>query len=226
MIMKWLKKFGYLQFAAHVASWVPLAVLVIMFFNNQLTFNPIQYATQRTGDIALVLLGLSLVCSPIYTLFKYAPVLKLRRPLGLYAFLYAAIHFFIFTTLDYGLNLGLIWQTIVEKPFILLGMTSGLMLLAMAITSFKWFVRNMGKNWKYLHRMVYLTGILVVIHFGWARKGDLFNLSGDIAQPLLAGALLLIFLALRLPFVKRLIRSVRTRLSGVQPVVIVSRRNG
>jgi sulfoxide reductase heme-binding subunit YedZ len=215
MGMKWMKKFGYLQLAAHAAAWIPLGVLVILFFTNRLTFNPIQVATQRTGDIAMLLLGLSLACTPIYTLFKYPAVLKLRRPLGLYAFLYAAIHFFIFSTLDYGLNLALIWQTIAEKPFILLGMTSGLVLLSLAVTSIKWFVRRMGKQWKYLHRLVYLTGLLVVIHFGLARKGNLLNLRGDILQPLLAGLLLLILLSFRLPQVKRLIKNVRSRLAGV-----------
>jgi sulfoxide reductase heme-binding subunit YedZ len=212
--LKRLKKFGYLQLATHIAAWIPLVVLVILFFTNHLTFNPIQYATQRTGDIALVLLGLSLACTPIYTLFKFKHVLKLRRPLGLYAFMYAAIHFFIFSILDYGLNLALIWQTIKEKPFILLGMTSVLILLSLAVTSPKWFVRRMGKSWKYLHSLVYVTGLLVVVHFGWARKGNLFHLSGDIAQPLLAGVVLVILLTLRLTPVKRLVQGIRSRMAG------------
>ena len=60
-----------------------------------------------------------------------------------------------------------------------------------------------GKNWKRLHKTVYLASILVVLHYAWAVKGSLANLSGDILRPLSMGLLVAILLVLRIPAVRR-----------------------
>ena len=186
----------------HVGCLIPLGVLVWEFFAMHLTVNPIQAATQRTGDIALVILLLSLACSPVSSILGIKEALKYRRTLGLYAFFYATLHFLIFAGLDYTFRFDLIWDSLVEKPFILVGFTAGLIILTLAVTSFQWWMRHLGKNWKRLQRLVYLSGGLVIAHYLWAVKAD-------IRLPLLAGGVLLSLLVLRIPLIKRALIKIR-----------------
>jgi sulfoxide reductase heme-binding subunit YedZ len=203
-----LRRLTRLQLLMHVSAWIPLAVLVFQFLTGNLTANPIQAAEKRTGDTAIFLLILSLACTPVNSIFRVPQVLRLRRPLGLYAYLYAAIHLSIFLGLDYGLDFGLILQTIVEKPFVIAGLSTFIILSALAATSFRWSKVNLGKNWKRLHRLVYFANLLVVLHFAWSIKGDFFRLHGDVFRPLLAGIAVLLLLGLR-------VKPVRVALAGI-----------
>jgi methionine sulfoxide reductase heme-binding subunit len=192
-----------LQILTHIGAWIPLAVLVADYYNDNLTVNPIQAAEQRTGHIAIVLLILSLACTPLNLLFRYPPVLKIRRALGLYGYMYAAIHLLIFTGLDFGFDTGLLMDEILKKRFILIGMAAFVLLSALAVTSFRWWKARLGKKWKYLHRLVYLVNLLVVLHFALAVKGDIFRLQGNILWPLVAAAVVTLLLVLRIPSVRR-----------------------
>lgn len=192
-----------LQIVTHLAAWVPLVVLVFDFVTDRLTANPIQAAQQRTGDTALVLLILSLACTPVNMLFRLPQILRLRRTLGLYGYMYAAIHLLLFAGLDYGFNFRLILLDVGEKRYIIVGTAAFLLLSALAFTSFNVWKVRLGKTWKRLHRMVYLIDLLVVLHFGWAVKGDFLRLQGDIIRPLLAGLVIIVLLVLRLPNVRR-----------------------
>lgn len=196
---------GLFPLLVHLGAWMPLAVLVYDYLNNRLTVNPIQEAEIRAGDTALILLVLSLACTPLFTLLRFQQLIRARRTLGLYGYMYAAIHVTIFMALDYGLDPGLIWQVIREKPFIIVGATSFIALSLLAATSFDWWKARLRKNWKRLHRLVYAINLLVVLHFGWAVKGDFFNLRGDILRPLAAGFIIVLLLVLRLPAVRRFI---------------------
>jgi len=198
----------------HLIAPLPLAWLVWRFLTNQLTVNPIQAATQRTGDIALIFLLLSLACTPLNTWFGFRLALRVRGWLGLYAFFYALLHFILFAGVDYGLNWALILPEITEKRFILIGMAAFLILLALAITSFRWWMKHLGKNWKRLHRLVYLAGILVVLHYGWALKGDFLRLRGNVGKPLLAGVILIFLLASRIPVIRKAIVRLRSGLAA------------
>ncbi len=141
-------RFTPLQFFVHIGSLAPMVILVWDFYNNNLTFNPIQEATLRTGKTALVLLVLSLACTPMNTLFGWRGVLRVRRPLGLYAFFYASVHFLIFVGLDYGFDPNLILEAIFEKRYALVGFLAGLILLGLAITSTKGWQRRLKRTGK------------------------------------------------------------------------------
>ena len=208
------------RLAVHLSAWLPLAWLVWDYTQGNLSVNPIQDITQRTGKYALVLLTLSLACTPLNTLFGFRPALRVRRALGLYAFLYAGLHFLVFVGLDYGFDLSLIPAAIFEKRFVIVGLAALLILLALAATSFKSSMKRLGKNWKRLHRLVYVAGGLVIVHYSWAVKGDVLSLQGDIVQPLAFGAVVTLLLALRLPFIRSRIAGLRSRWSrpfGRQP---------
>jgi sulfoxide reductase heme-binding subunit YedZ len=163
-----------------------------------LTVNPIQDITFRTGKYALVLLVLSLACTPLNTVLGFKSVLRVRRTLGLYAFMYVGLHFLTFIGLDFGFDLELIREAIFEKRYALVGFSAFLILLPLAITSTKGWMKRLGKNWKRLHRGVYLAGLLAVVHFVWLVKSD-------IREPLLYGAVVVILLILRISGVRRVV---------------------
>ena len=202
-------KFTPLQVLVHLLAWSLVAWLAWDAWSGNLTVNPIQAATQRTGKYALVLLVLSLACTPLNTLFGFRQALSARRALGLYAFMFAAAHFAIFIWIDYGFNWEFLLDDISDKLYIFVGLTALLILSLLAATSFKWWMKRLGKRWKALHRLVYLAAPLVVLHFAWARKGDIFRLQGDILQPLAFGFVVGLLLLTRLPALRR--RAVRLR---------------
>ncbi len=196
--MRWLSppKFARYQLLVLVAGLIPLAWLVFDALAGNLTANPIQAVEQRTGRYALYLLIASLACTPLNTVTGWKPVLRWRRPLGLYAFLYALIHFLTFLGLDYGFNLGLIWADVAGKRYIFVGAAAFIILLLLALTSTKGWQRRLKKAWIRLHRWVYVAGGLVIVHYVWSVKAD-------IRPPLAWGAVIVLLLMLRLPPVKR-----------------------
>jgi sulfoxide reductase heme-binding subunit YedZ len=194
-----------LRLLTHVGVLLPLAVLIWDGMHGGLTVNPIQEISARTGKTALVLLVLSLACTPLNTLFGLRHVLPLRRPLGLYAFAYAALHLLNFAAVDYGLDPVLLREAILEKRYVLVGFAAFLLLLPLAITSTTGFQRRLGKQWKQLHRLVYLAAILAVVHFVWLVKAD-------VREPLVYGAIVGGLLVVRLPSIRR--RLTRLRQSG------------
>lgn len=203
--MNTLKK-NWLRFLTHAGALTPLAWLVWDWWANRLTVNPIQDLTFRTGKPALILLVLSLACTPLNTLFGFRQVLPLRKPLGLYAFMYVSLHFLIFVGLDYGFEGGLLYEAIFEKRYALVGFAAFLILLPLALTSTQGWMKRLGKNWKRLHRWVYLVGLLAVIHYIWLVKSD-------IREPLAYGVMVILLLLARVPVVRRAITNFRSRLT-------------
>ena len=206
------QRYTPLQVAIHIYGWSALVRLIIDFINDNLTANPIQALEQRTGRHAITLLVLSLACTPLNNLFGWRELIKRRRALGLYAFLYATIHVIIFVDLDYGLAWSLIVQTIIQKPYIVVGMLSFLLLMPLALTSFDIWKKRLGKNWKRLHQLVYLIAPLAALHYAWGKKGDFFRLQGEIIRPLIYASIIIIFLIMRLPQVKKVLASARDRI--------------
>ena len=196
----------WLPVVTHIGSLLPLASLAWKFFHDQLTANPIQYITFRTGKAALVLLILSLACTPLSTIFGLRQLIELRKPLGLYAFTYASLHFLTFVGLDYQFDPQLLQEAILKKRYALVGFAAFLCLLPLAITSTKGWMRRLGRKWKRLHRLIYLAGILVIIHFVWLVKSD-------IREPLAYGAVVVLLLCLRLTPVKKALVKFRESLA-------------
>ena len=208
-----IKKIPYtpLQIAMHLYAWSALVALIFNLITNHLTANPIQAMEQRTGRHALTLLVLTLACTPLNTLFGWSEPLKRRRALGLYALMYATVHVLIFINLDYGLAWSLIIPTVIQKSYIIFGITVFLLLLPLAVTSFDIWKVRLGKNWKRLHQIIYFAAPIAVLHYALSKKGDIFHLTGDIGRPLAYGLAVLILLILRLPFIRRFFSSFRSR---------------
>lgn len=186
----WLKRL------THIGSLIPFGVLVLDFFNNNLTINPIQEATHRTGYTALIILVLSLAVTPIISLTKFRALVPTRRLLGLYAFGYASVHMLIFFGLDYGFNWPILIETMFQKQYTLVGGLAFTLMVPLAITSTKGWQKRLGKRWKKLHKLAYLIGPLVVLHYAWVVKADL-------RVPLTFAAIILVLFVLRFPFIKQ-----------------------
>jgi len=191
----------WLRIAVHPLSLLPLALLSFDAVMGRLSVNPIQDLTLRTGKPALVLLLLCLACTPLKNVFGWKWVAALRKPLGLYSFLYVCLHLVIFVAVDYGLDAGLIGQAISEKRYVLAGFAAFLLLLPLALTSTRGSMRRLGHWWKRVHWLIYPAALLAVLHFLWLSKLP--------REPLLFGAALLVLLALRLPPIKALLARLR-----------------
>ncbi|MBE2201862.1 MAG: sulfoxide reductase heme-binding subunit YedZ [Anaerolinea sp.] len=194
-----------LMSVTHVGSLLPLVLLLWAIYQGQLGADPIREMTLRTGKTAIILLMLSLTCTPLNIWFGWKQALPLRKPLGLYAFLYVTIHLLIFVWVDYGFNWPLLQEALFAKRYALVGFTAFLILLPLAATSTKWAMRKLGKKWKSLHRWVYLAGILAVLHY-------FLLVKNTYAQPILFGSILALLLLSRIPVVKKQITSWRHKL--------------
>jgi sulfoxide reductase heme-binding subunit YedZ len=199
-------KARWLQILTHVGALLPLAWLLWETWQGRFIVDPVKEITTRTGKTALILLILSLACTPLNTIFGFKHALRVRRPLGLYAFLYVGLHFLTFLGLDYGFDLDLIRQDILDQRYVWVGFATGLLLLPLAITSTKGWQKRLGKNWKRLHRLVYLASILDIVHFVWLTK--------DIREPLRYGGVVALLLMVRIPAIKRAISNARYQLKA------------
>jgi sulfoxide reductase heme-binding subunit YedZ len=204
-------RFLALQVIAHIAAWIPLAVLLADGLAGNLTENPIQYVTQRLGKDAILMLMVALAVTPLEILTGFRQLQRLSRPLGLYAFLYVCLHLLMFVGVDYGFDFSLLWQDAQGKTYLLFGLGGFLILLALAVTSFRWWMKRLGILWKRLHQLVYGAGILVVIHYALAVKGDLIHLQGDVAKPAIYALFVTGLLVLRLKPVRLAVIRLRRR---------------
>ena len=191
-----------LRIATHIAGLAPFVWLVWAYLARRLGPDPIGEATRRSGRYALVFLFLSLLPTAVRILTGYGGLMRVRRALGTYAFKYALVHLLTYVGLDFAFDWGLILSTIRDSRFVLVGLAAFVILLALAVTSTDGAVRLLRKNWRRLHRLAYLAGVLVIVHFAWAHK----ELR---AWPLAAGVLMAVLLVFRLPPVARGMRRLR-----------------
>jgi methionine sulfoxide reductase heme-binding subunit len=135
-----------------------------------LSVNPVEDITLTTGIWALRLLLVSLAITPIRRITGWNQVIQYRRMLGLFAFFYASLHLLTYLVLDQGLAFEFILPDIVKRPYITAGMTAFLLMLPLALTSTKGWIRRLGRRWQLLHRLVYVSAIAACLHFIWKVK--------------------------------------------------------
>lgn len=151
---------------------LPLATLVLRVMAQELGPNPAETLLRSTGDWALRGLCLVLTLTPLQQGIGLTALGRLRRLLGLFSFFYAVLHALIYAWLEVGWQWQEMWQDVLERPFITVGMLAWLLLAVLAATSFQAAIRTLGgKRWKRVHRMVHLAAWLVLLHFYWMREG-------------------------------------------------------
>ena len=124
------------------------------------------------GRSALVTLLATLAVTPVRRLTRYNPLVRVRRLVGLFAFFYASVHLLLYAVVDQGLAWTFILEDVTDRRYITAGFAAFLVMVPLAITSTRGWIRRLGRRWGILHRLVYLAGGLGVLHFYWRVKAD------------------------------------------------------
>ena len=148
-----------------VAALVPLLLLVAGMLTGTLGVNPAETIQNETGEWALRFLLVSLAVTPVRRLTGWNVVIQYRRMLGLFAFFYATVHLLAYWSFDLAFAFGDFAADVLRRPFIALGVAAFLLMVPLAITSTKGWIRRLGRTWARLHRLVYASAILAMIHF-------------------------------------------------------------
>jgi len=169
------------RIAAHLACAVPLAWLTYELLAGHIRGDWVKEITHRTGFWGLTLITLSLAITPLRRIFGWNPLQPYRRALGLWGFAYIATHFLIYVVLDKQVPFdpayawGEVVKDVAKRPYITVGVTGFLMLIPLAATSTKGWIRRLGKRWTALHALAYLIALAGVVHFSWSVKADQFR---------------------------------------------------
>lgn len=181
---------------AFLAALVPLALLIRATLTGNLGVNPAETIRLETGRWALKFLLLSLTITPVRRLTGWNILIQYRRLLGLFAFFYASLHLVTYWAFDLGFAFAPMLGDILKRPFITMGFAAFLLLVPLALTSTKGWIRRLGKKWTLLHRLVYVAAICAAIHFAWKVK----VFTGD---PVIYAVVLTLLLAFRLAWFLR-----------------------
>jgi sulfoxide reductase heme-binding subunit YedZ len=177
--------------ALYVAAVLPFAYLAYRLGTGGVEGDQVKFLQHVTGDTVLACLLLTLSVTPLRRRTGWNELIRMRRLIGLTAFWYAVLHFLSYLVFDQSLSVSDIAADIAKHPWVLLGFTAFLMLLPLAITSTKGWVRRLGgKRWQRLHRLVYLATAAGLVHYFWLVKKD-------VTDPIYWAVALLALLALR-----------------------------
>jgi sulfoxide reductase heme-binding subunit YedZ len=200
------------KWAIGVAALLPLGRLAWQGATDALGANPIAEILNRLGFWTLLLLMASLAMTPLKIVTGWTWPIALRRLLGLLAFTYVCLHFGVYLGVDQFFDFAEIGRDIVKRPFITVGFAAFVLLIPLAITSTAGMLKRLGaRRWKRLHRLVYLVGVLGVVHFVWRVKSDT-------RQPLIFAAVLAVLLGVRV------VAALRGRLASAPTAVASQRR--
>ncbi len=177
-----------LKLIVFIACFVPVAGLVFAGLRGNLGANPIEAITHATGDWTLRLLLVTLAITPLRRITGINELISFRRMIGLFAFFYATLHFLTYIWLDKFFDMHVIVKDVYKRPFITAGFTAFVLLIPLAVTSTKGWIRRLGKKWAKLHRLIYVSAVAGVVHYLWLVKRD--KLKPEIYGSILAVLLL------------------------------------
>lgn len=179
-----------------LAALIPAGLLVRGIVTSNLGVNPAETIQLSTGRWALKFLLLALAITPVRRLTGWNVLIQYRRMLGLFAFFYASLHLSAYIVLDQYFAFDAMVTDVLKRPFITMGMAAWLLMLPLAITSTRGWIRRLGRRWSRLHRLVYVSGVCAAIHFAWKQK----VFTGDAVR---YAAVLAVLLGIRLVWVLR-----------------------
>jgi len=203
-VVRWV-----LKPAVFVAALVPVGLMGWWAYTGNLTADPLKEITHETGDWTIRFICITLAITPLRRITGWNGAIKFRRMTGLYAFFYGSLHFLIYAIADRFASLvdfpqgivswdtadrwlASIWEDIAKRPYITVGFTALLLMAPLAITSTTGWIRRLGgRRWNLLHRLIYATAVLAVIHYWWLVKAD-------IRRPAMYGLVVAVLLGFRL----------------------------
>jgi methionine sulfoxide reductase heme-binding subunit len=205
-----LRTIRILKVLVFLAALFPAAWLVWAALTGNLSANPLSDLTNETGVWALRFVCITLAITPVRRLTGWNAAIRFRRMTGLFAFFYGTLHFLTYVIADRFAGLDFpngvvsfgwwtarhlaasVWDDIYKRPFITVGFTALMTMVPLAATSTAGMIRRLGgRRWNRLHRLVYATGVLAVVHYYWLVKAD-------VQRPIVYGAVVGTLLAMRL----------------------------
>ena len=149
---------------------LPLAILTSYIFLNDEIINKTSYVITSTGYVALVYLVITLSLP----LFK-SNILKIKtRLFGISAFYFSMIHFILYVV-DNSYDLAFIIEDALLRKYIIVGYLALILLVPMYLTSFKYF-KDKIKDWKKLHKVIYMVYFFILAHIYFIIKADYYYL--------------------------------------------------
>ena len=168
-----MTRVGWLKVVIFPVCLVPLARLVWNATQANLGANPIEAITHSTGDWTLRLLLVTLAITPLRKLTGQPWLIGLRRMFGLFAYFYGCLHFLTYIWLDQGFNVHSMAKDVYKRPFITMGFTAFVLLAPLAVTSTRKMIQRLGgRRSQWLHRLIYVSAAVAIVHFTWAMKKD------------------------------------------------------
>ena len=149
---------------------VPLAGLVFIVLTGRTSANPAEDILLTTGIWALRFLLATLTITPLRRLTGWNVLIQYRRMLGLFAFFYAVVHLASYIAFDRFFAFDEILTDVAKRPFITAGMTAFVLMVPLAVTSTRGWIRRLGRRWQTLHRLVYVSALAACLHFIWKVK--------------------------------------------------------
>ena len=189
-MIKYFKPFVFI-----ICLW-PLGTIILDIYYNDLGAEPVKKIMNHFGEWTLIFICLTLAMSPLKRITNLSFWIKFRRMLGLFVFFYATIHLLTYVGLDYRFDWEPIINDVLKKKYIFIGFSAWLLLIPLAITSSQKMIKILGRNWKNLHRLVYVIAIFGSLHYIWLSKTIFF-------KPLVYTLIIVVLLALRIKIKKR-----------------------
>jgi sulfoxide reductase heme-binding subunit YedZ len=189
-LIKYFKPFVF------ILCLLPLGIIILDIYYNNLGAEPVKKIMNHFGEWTLIFICLTLTMSPLKRITNLGFWIKFRRMLGLFVFFYATIHLLTYVGLDYRFDWEPIINDVLKKKYIFIGFSAWLLLIPLAITSSQKMIKILGRNWKNLHRLVYVIAIFGSLHYIWLSKTIFF-------KPLIYTLIIVVLLALRIKIKKR-----------------------
>lgn len=178
-------------------SAAPLVDLVLRAVAQDLGAHPEEAWLRGTGTWCLVLLLVTLGVTPVRRLMNWPDLIRVRRMLGLWTFAYACVHLLGFLAFEHDMHLPALFADALKRPFVAAGLLAFGCMLPLALTSNHWSMRTLGRNWKKLHRLVYVAAVIACVHFFLHRAG-----KANFADPALALAIFFLLIVMRSGWIK------------------------
>ena len=189
-MIKYFKPFVFI-----ICLW-PLGTIILDIYYNELGAEPVKKIMNHFGEWTLIFICLTLTMSPLKRITNLGFWIKFRRMLGLFVFFYATIHLLTYVGLDYRFDWEPIINDVLKKKYIFIGFSAWLLLIPLAATSSQKMIKILKRNWKNLHRLVYVIAIFGSLHYIWLSKTIFF-------KPLIYTLIIVVLLALRIRIKKR-----------------------
>lgn len=167
LLSRWTKVAVFLVCAT------PVVWLALRIYRGEMTANPVEFLQHFTGDWTLRFLLITLAVTPLRKLLGIPELIRFRRMLGLFAFLFVCLHFLTYIGPDQVFSLAGMWKDVAKRRFVTVGFLGFLLLIPLAVTSTKGWIRRLGgRRWQSLHRSIYVAALCGVIHYYWLVKSD------------------------------------------------------